>query len=136
MNAPVRAFWLTEDQPTTAVEMGDYRFEVKAGDVFGITPPSFPAYGLITLPAAGSVTIAGRGFVMTPTVADGRKAGILSVREIDPATGETTRILNGDETGGGSLIQIPAIDANPSPIWPIPSITTGTGLLRVDLYTY
>jgi hypothetical protein len=88
------------------------------------------------MPAAERITIAGRGFVMTPARADDRKAGTLSVREIDPATGETTRVLNGDETGGGSLIQTPAIDASPSPIWPIPSITTGTGLLRVDLYTY
>ncbi|MFI7705736.1 DUF5597 domain-containing protein [Nonomuraea sp. NPDC049480] len=135
-NSPARAFWLTEDQPSATIKIGEYCFDVKAGDVFGITPPSFPAYGLIVLPAAGGVTIAGRGFVMTPTRLDGRKAGILSVRELDPITGETARILNGDETGGGSLIQIPAVDAEPSSIWPIPSITTGTGLLHVDLYTY
>lgn len=135
-NSPARAFWLTEDQPSTTIEIGDYSFDIKAGDVFGITPPSFPAYGLILLPAGGGVTIAGRGFVMTPRRRDGQKAGILSVRELDPMTGETARVLNGDETGGGSLIQIPAIEAEPSPIWPIPSMTTGTGLLHADLYTY
>ena len=95
-------------------------------------------YGLLVLHEDLQLTAIGRGFRMTLEHADGRKVGILSADELardDAGTTRVTRRWNGDETAGGS-VRIPPLSNDSTVVSPIPVMTTSTGVVRVDLYTY
>lgn len=135
-DAPSRGFRLTDESATASLDIGGYRWDLRAGNMIAIGSPILPAYGIILETKPGSFLLAGRGFVATVSRTDGRSAGLLRVEERHPGDDSVVRVLNGDETGGGSLLQIPALGVATSPIWPIPTFSVSSGLLAVDLYSY
>ena len=133
-----RGFQLSDAEESVTFRLGDVTVTIDCRDPFGIFTPSLPVYGLLVLHEDLQLTAIGRGFRMTFEHADGRKVGILSADELardDAGTTRVTRRWNGDETAGGS-VRIPPLSNDSTVVSPIPVMTTSTGVVHVDLYTY
>ncbi|ROQ60406.1 glycosyl hydrolase family 35 [Rathayibacter sp. PhB152] len=135
------AFLLTEERHEASFTLGSYVVTVTSKDRFGLFEPAWPAYGMLIHESDGRLIAVGRGFTLSFSVADrdGVTAGILSADELRrEASGETvvSRRWNGDETASGHAVRLPPLTPAAPKSFPIPLMSTSTGVVRVRLYTY
>ncbi|MET0829962.1 MAG: DUF5597 domain-containing protein [Microbacterium sp.] len=135
--AATHGFMLDTADDTATFEVGDYSVTVDCRDPFGLFEASLPAYGILLAGDDGEITAIGRGFHLSFHRKDGQKVGILSAHELAVGTDGSTSIArrwNGDETSGG--VRIPALHTKVASTFPIPMMTSSTGIVRISLYEF
>ena len=136
-SAATHGFMLDNAEDTAAFEFGDYSVTVDCRDPFGLYEASLPAYGILLAGDDGEITAIGRGFRLSFHRKDGQKVGILSAHELAVNGDGSTRITrrwNGDETSGG--VRIPALHTKVASDFPIPTMTSSTGIVRISPYEF
>ncbi|WP_284984477.1 DUF5597 domain-containing protein [Arthrobacter sp. efr-133-TYG-118] len=135
--AHMRGFMLDVDHPTTELEFEGFSALVGTADPYGFQVPVYPAYGIVVEASPGELFVVGRGFVVTFTGSGDTKIGILAVTELELGNGwSVVRELNGDQTGSGSRVRLPALGEVLPSIFPIPPFTEATAILKVRTYSY
>lgn len=135
--AEMHGFTLTETDPTRRLFI-DGSLEVTRNHLAEIFPTPRNGVGCIARVAEDEYFVIGRGFAIRALNPAGRRAGWLSVEEVECGTDawEVRRRLNGDEIGGGEWIRLPAIEQLQSEAFPIRQNTETTGVLRIRTYVY
>jgi hypothetical protein len=136
-NAAVEAFVLSEAKPEVPLRLKDTTVMIRSKDERGEVTPVYPAYG-ITVEDGDGLYIIGRGFWITLAASEPKQASFTSATQyrLDDGTLRPTRHLNGDETGGGTLIPFPFIDMPMHPGRVIPTRVPAADITRISVYTY
>ena len=122
--------------PKSVMEFGELTLTVTPSSR-SETDASSPGYVAVVEEQQGRFVVIGRGVSITPSFRDGRRAGILSVDEFDFDGGWKPRgRLNGDETASGTAVRIPPRLPSSPDRFPIPLVTTSTGILRAEFYEF
>ncbi|GAA3641789.1 DUF5597 domain-containing protein [Microbacterium awajiense] len=127
------AFHLDDDRPRESIALDGVTFEIER-DFDPQGEGDLPdGYGLLVACADGFL-LCGSGVVLTPRRADGSRLWVESCVEVARADDGLVpaRVLNGDETGGGTHIRITRDD--PPGFGPVPIAASRTGILSFRLY--
>lgn len=129
-----RGFHLTDNAPAVEMTFGDINVLVARSFMLGGDEPDTHEYGLVIDRGDDTFVFAGRGFFAQLSCADPEvQIGIGTVTELAQVTGEPGRVLNGDETGGGTMVIHPPRVRSVSS-FPIPFGHAHTGLSTVSVY--
>lgn len=134
-DAELRGFTLTNELPTLVL-FDDMSLEVTADHLADIFPTDRNGFGCVARVEKDLYFVIGRGFAVRALEPDGRRAGWLQVEEVELVEDEwnVQRRLNGDESGGGEWVRLPALRQVQSERFPIRQNTRLTGILRARRY--
>ena len=136
-DAAVEAFVLSEAQPEAQLQLKDATIMIRSKDERGAVTPVYPAYG-IAIEDGDGLYIIGRGFWITLGTSEPKQASFASATQyrLDDGKLRPLRHLNGDETGGGTLIPFPFSETPLLPGRVIPTRIPDAGITRISVYTY
>ncbi|MEU4197121.1 DUF5597 domain-containing protein [Kribbella sp. NPDC026611] len=125
-----------ETRPHAEIHLGDYVLSVRRETGAGSSRPVARGYGIVIQVEPDQFIAAGRGLHLTFRRADGGHAELLRTEEIAGRAPDfqTLRVLNGDETVGGTGIVLHSLSPLPPSSFPIPTDRRGVGLVRCRLH--
>lgn len=131
---PTRGFTLRDYAPTAALDFGDVMITISRFGAPGVDQTGRSAYGLVIRLSEDTFVFAGRGFRATLSAsADGIVQHIGRVDELSAANDQTLRLLNGDETLGGTSVVHPPLERQLGE-FPIAMGHAHSGLSRLVTY--
>jgi hypothetical protein len=126
-------FHLTDAVPTVTRSLGSTNLVITRATGVGVDPAGSDSYGMVVNLGDDTLLTVGRGFRIDFEHADQAwQVGLEAVEELQP-DGMLARMLNGDETAGGSAIIHPPLQPAESP-FPIPMSHAHSGISRCRLY--
>lgn len=135
---PTAGVHLDEDRPETEVRLGDLVVTASREVGPGWSPrPVERGYGIVILIEPGVVVAAGRGLHLTLCRHDGASVELLRTEELSGVAPSfaVERVLNGDETLGGTTLVLHSLDPLPPSEFPIPGPERRVGLIRCRVHS-
>lgn len=131
-------FFLTDQRPQIELVFSGVRMTATRMTAIGVDPTGTRAYGIIRQIGSHEFAAVGRGFRITLTAIDGdSQIGMESVEEIAGAIGARSgRLLNGDETAGGTAWIHPHTEPMSMAHFPIPMGHAHSGISICRVYAY
>ncbi|KRF21830.1 hypothetical protein ASG95_20590 [Phycicoccus sp. Soil803] len=128
---------LDDDHPEAEMAFGSYVLTARRETGPGASVPVNRGYGLIIQVEADVFIAAGRGLHLTFRHRDGQHAELLHTEQIAGRSPnyEAIRVLNGDETLGGTSVVLDSLSPSPPNSFPIPRARLGVGLVRFRLHS-
>lgn len=135
--AAVQSFVLSDAQPEAQLQLMGAKVIIHSRDEWGAVTPVYPGYG-IAIEDGNGLYIIGRGFWITLGAGETEQFSFASATQyrLDDGVLRPTRHLNGDETGGGTLIPFPFAEAPLLPGRVIPTRLPDAGITRISVYKY
>lgn len=131
---------LHEDSPEGSFHLGDLVITARRESGPGSAETVDRGYGLVIAGDTDEVEevfVVGRGLHLTLSRNDGAPVELLRTEELSGRAPEfvVERVLNGDETLGGTTIIVHSLDPLPPSSFPIPGPQQRVGVLRATLHT-
>lgn len=135
--AAIEAFVLSETQPEARLQLRDATVVIHSKDEWGTVTPVYPGYG-VAIEDGDGLFIIGRGFWITLAASEPEQVSFESATQyrLDDGKLWPLRHLNGDETGGGTLIPFPFAGAPLLPGRVIPTRIPDAGITRISVYKF
>lgn len=133
-----RGFFLTDQQPQIDLVFSNVRMTATRVTAIGTDPTGTCAYGIIRQLGSDEFAAIGRGFKIAFAAIDGESnVGLESVQEIaGVAEAGSGRLLNGDETAGGTSWIHPHGEPMSTAFFPIPMGHAHSGISICRIYSY
>ena len=133
-----RGFFLTDQQPQIDLVFSNVRMTATRVTAIGTDPTGTCAYGIIRQLGSDEFAAIGRGFKIAFAAIDGESnVGMESVQEIaGVAEAGSGRLLNGDETAGGTSWIHPHGEPMSTAFFPIPMGHAHSGISICRIYSY